>query len=332
MNTATIRRNSGRGTRGGGISGGAVKRPSKRKGLMARLAETLPFDENQLHKLTTWVLGLVLVAMLWLAAAFMGIPAMIWSEASDIAKHAGLQVAKVEVHGTEHMDELPVYNQAIKQVDHSMIDLDLVGLRAEIMKLGWVEDARVSRRLPDTLVVDIVERRPVAIWQHEGKLSLIDAKGVMLNGVEPRSMSHLPLVVGPDANHQTAALGKLMEAAPALKPMLAGATWVGNRRWDLQFQSGETLALPEGDAEAAAALVNFARMDGVDRLLGRGIVRFDMRDPERFVLRLPPGRSGGDGAAVPAAAQGTGALQPEQPAADPAADKTAQLAKRGTQG
>jgi len=330
MNTATIRRNNGRGGRGG-ISGSAPKRPSRRKGVMSRLAASLPFDENQLHKLTTWALGLLLIGILWIAALFFGVPAMLWSETSDLAKHAGLQVAKVEVHGTEHMDELPVYNQAIKQVDHSMIDLDLVGLRAEIMKLGWVEDARVSRRLPDTLVVDIVERRPVAIWQHEGQLSLIDAKGVVLNGVDPRTMSHLPLVVGPDANHQTAALGKLMDAAPALKPMLAGATWVGNRRWDLQFQSGETLALPEGDSEAAAALVNFARMDGVDRLLGRGIVRFDMRDPARFVLRLPPGRSGGDAGAVPAAAEGTGALQPAQPE-DPAADKTAQATKRGTQG
>jgi cell division protein FtsQ len=329
MNTATIRRNSGRGARGG-ISGGAAKRPAKRKGMMARMAESLPFDEDQLHRITTWFLGFVLVGMLWLAAVFFGVPAMIWSEASDVAKHAGLQVAKIEVHGTEHMDELPVYNQALSQVDHSMLDIDLVGLRAQIMKLGWVEDARISRRLPDTLVVDIVERRPVAIWQHEGQLNLIDGKGVMLNGVDPRTMPHLPLVVGPDANHQTAALGKLMDAAPALKPMLSGATWVGNRRWDLQFQSGETLALPEGEAEAAAALVNFARMDGVDRLLGRGIVRFDMRDPARFVLRLPPGRSGGDAGAVPAAAEGSGAIQPE---ADPAAVvPTAQTAKKDIQG
>jgi cell division protein FtsQ len=33
-------------------------------------------------------------------------------------------------------------------------------------------------------------------------------------------------------------------------------------------------------------------MDGVNRLLGRGIVKFDMRDPDRFVLRLPQDQVG----------------------------------------
>ena len=74
---------------------------------------------------------------------------------------------------------------------------------------------------------------------------------------------------------------------PALKPLLEGATWVGNRRWDLRFSSGEVLALPEGQEEAARALVRFARMDGVTGLLGEGAQRFDMRVPERFVVRVP---------------------------------------------
>ena len=171
-----------------------------------------------------------------------------------------------------------------------MLSLDLPHVRAEMLKLGWVKDARISRRLPDTLVVDIVERDPVAVWQHDGQLHLIDVSGVVLQTVSASAMPDLPLVVGPNANRQTAGLNKLMENAPALKPMLAGATWVGNRRWDLRFQSGETLSLPEGDTQSASALVNFARMDGVNRLLGRGIVKFDMRDPDRFVLRLPQGR------------------------------------------
>jgi cell division protein FtsQ len=64
-----------------------------------------------------------------------------------------------------------------------------------------------------------------------------------------------------------------------------GASWVGNRRWDLQFKTGETIALPEGEKAAAKALVNFARMDGVNRLLGQDMIHFDLRDPDRAYLR-----------------------------------------------
>ena len=42
-------------------------------------------------------------------------------------------------------------------------------------------------------------------------------------------------------------------------------------------------------------------MDGVDRLLGRGVLRFDMRDPARFVLRLPPGKKEAEAPAVTSA-------------------------------
>ena len=48
-----------------------------------------------------------------------------------------------------------------------------------------------------------------------------------------------------------------------------------DRRWDIRFRSGETLSLPEGDAQARDALVDFAKRDGVARLLGQGIVRFE---------------------------------------------------------
>ena len=44
--------------------------------------------------------------------------------------------------------------------------------------LPWVRHASVRRVLPDTVVVEIVERRPLAIWQqHEKKFALIDEEG-----------------------------------------------------------------------------------------------------------------------------------------------------------
>lgn len=285
--------------RGGGTplkaSRPAVSSPSRPRGRpairrqtgLARILASLPFSEATLQRMMTWTVVLVIGGAALGIASFFGLPGMARMEMAELAAKAGFQVEKVEVRGAEHMDQTLVYNIALGQVDRSMLNVDLPNLRAEIMKLSWVKDARISRRLPDTLVVDIVERQPVAIWQNEGKLALIDVTGGVLDLVRADALPDLPLVVGPNANLQTPRLTALMESAPALKPVLAGATWVGNRRWDLRFQSGETLSLPEGEQEAAAALVNFTRLDGVNRLLGRGIIRFDMRDPDKFVLRLP---------------------------------------------
>jgi cell division protein FtsQ len=173
--------------------------------------------------------------------------------------------------------------------------VDLEATRQRLLQFGWVSDARVSRRLPDTLVVDIVERRPAAIWQHNQRLALIDMHGVVLEAVRLDAMPDLPLLIGPAANVHAAELSRLIQAAPHLKPAMAGASWVGGRRWDLRFQSGELLALPEGEAAARKALTKFASMDQSVQLLGKGYVRIDMRDPRRMLVRLP----GDPGSTVP---------------------------------
>ncbi|PZQ21736.1 MAG: cell division protein FtsQ [Sphingopyxis macrogoltabida] len=247
----------------------------------------LPISPQRLQKLANWTIGIGLFAAVGLAAHATGVTAKVNEEWAQAVSRAGFHVRKVEVVGADRIDRLKVYDIALAQKDRSMAAVDLAEVRGDLMRYGWIKDARVSRRLPDTLVVDIVERTPAAIWQHSGRLSLIDEKGVVLEPVSVATMPDLPLVIGPNANQRAQDLDRLLAEASSLKELLAGATWVGNRRWDLRFRSGETLSLPEGETEAKAALAKFAHMDGANRLLGRGILRFDMRDPERFVLRLP---------------------------------------------
>ncbi|OHD10172.1 cell division protein FtsQ/DivIB [Sphingopyxis sp. RIFCSPHIGHO2_12_FULL_65_19] len=268
-----------------------ARTPKKRKTIktsrLNAVINALPISPQRLQKLANWTIGLSLCAVAALAAHATGVTAKVHEEYAQAVGRAGFQVKKVEVVGADRIDRLKVYDIALAQKDRSMAAVDLEDVRGDLMRYGWIKDARVSRRLPDTLVVDIVERTPAAIWQHNNRLSLIDDKGVVLEPVTVATMPDLPLVIGPKANQRSQDLGRLLAEASSLKELLAGATWVGNRRWDLRFRSGETLSLPEGEAEAKAALAKFAHMDGANRLLGRGILRFDMRDPERFVLRLP---------------------------------------------
>jgi cell division protein FtsQ len=99
-------------------------------------------------------------------------------------------------------------------------------------------------------------------------------------------MPDLPLLIGPGANAQATALNRLLGSVPTLKPQVASATWIGRRRWDLAFSTGETLALPEGEA-ASATLQRFAKADRSTGLLGRGFKRFDLRVPGKMIVRLP---------------------------------------------
>jgi len=253
------------------------------------LASHLPISAAWRERLVRWLtLGAALAVIGALLVIFQ-VPRLALEGLGRLTASAGLEVHHVETTGFRQMDPRPVTDIALAhQANRTpMLLVDLEDIRARLLQIGWVEDAQVSRRLPDTLAIRITERVPVAIWQHRGKLSLIDPDGIVLSPVRLDAMPDLPLVIGPSANRQAASLDRLLGGAPTLKPMLAGATWIGGRRWDLRFQSGEVLALPEGEARAQAALVRFARLDGQVGLLGQGLVRFDMRLPgKQMTIRM----------------------------------------------
>jgi cell division protein FtsQ len=110
----------------------------------------------------------------------------------------------------------------------------------------------------------------------------------VLDAISDAEIGNMPVVSGANAYRHLGDLAVLLDKAQSLKSQVAGANWVGNRRWDLRFRTGEILSLPEGDELAGQALVNFTRMDGVHRLLERNIIYFDLRDPDRMYMREAP--------------------------------------------
>jgi cell division protein FtsQ len=252
-----------------------------------RLASKLPVKQAEANRLAGWLFGLFALAIVGVALVALDFPNKIAVAAGEAVGNAGFRVKSVDIQGIRQMDPRPVYDIAFDQKTTAMPLVDVGDIRHRLLEFGWVKDARVSRRFPDTLVIDIVERTPAALWQDEDRLTLIDAEGVVLDRVPVSQMPDLPLLIGKGANAQAVPLERLLDQAPALKAQLVSATWVGQRRWDLSFQSGETVALPEGEPLASAALVKFAKMDKSAGLLGRGILRFDLRIPGQMTVRLP---------------------------------------------
>ena len=271
-----------------GVSGRSARprKPVKRGGTSRGIGGVLP-PATSANRLARGVFIAFLLAIAVVVAIALEIPSKLGGQAGEAVGRAGFTVKRVDVQGIHRMNGMPVYQIAFDQKSMAMPLVDVSAIRERLLKFGWVKDARVSRRLPDTLVIDIVEREPAALWQDKQKLALIDSEGVVLDRVRVDQMPDLPLLIGPGANAKATELNVLLGAVPTLKPQLASATWVGKRRWDLNFQSGETIALPEGVRPATEALTRFAKLDRSTGLLGRGILRFDLRIPGKMVVRLP---------------------------------------------
>ncbi|HTK71589.1 MAG TPA: cell division protein FtsQ/DivIB [Croceibacterium sp.] len=259
----------------------------KTNSLIDWLMRRLPFTEDQLHAFFLLLILLFAAVLAWFLASMAGLTLLLGEKVDQMAIRGGFEADRVDVRGTRHLNQLMVYDQVLGAKDRAMTDIDLEALRASVMQLNWVKDARVSRQLPGTIVVDIVERTPHAVLRKPGMLELIDETGHDLEPISPAKAKGKLLISGPGAQGEVEALDALLDAAPAIRPQVAEAEWVGNRRWNLTFKSGQMLALPEGIDDSAKALINFAQLDGVNRLIGGKVVAFDMRTPGRIYMRCP---------------------------------------------
>ena len=97
----------------------------------------------------------------------------------------------------------------------AMTRIDLGAIRADLLQLSWVEDARVARQLPDTLVIDITERKPHAVMRVKGadgsdSFVLIDQTGHELEGISASRAKGRLVLAGAGAEGKVADLSTLL--------------------------------------------------------------------------------------------------------------------------
>jgi len=265
----------------------SARRPAPKRRAPARAPQpvALPVAPKTAWRLIAGsIVGLgATAAVVWAVAA--GLPRQATLGLATASSEAGFVVRQVEIEGATNQPRLSIYREVLDGGSDSMLLADLDAMRERLVALPWVKDASIQRRWPDRLHIRIEERKPAALWQHKGRLRLIDAQGTALPAPDLARFAALPLVVGAEARLQAPGLLKIVAGHPELANQMEAALWVGQRRWDIRMKSGETISLPEGPA-AEAAFLRFADLNRATPLLNRGFVRFDLRLPDKMVVRV----------------------------------------------
>ena len=208
-------------------------------------------------------------------------------EVSDsVMISAGLTVREVKLSGRRQANQSNIVAALGLYTNQTIFDVDLKAARARLESMGWIESARVSRRLPSTIEVHIDEREPFVLWQVRRQLVLIDRNGETILHEGLGRFTYLPVVVGDDAPDHAAQLIEALSEHPQLLERVDSATRVGMRRWNLRFDNGVDVYLPqEGVAEAWRRLGALHDEQGI---LDREVAVIDLRLSDRLVVRMTP--------------------------------------------
>jgi len=161
--------------------------------------------------------------------------------------------------------------------------------RERLEKIESVKFAAVERALPGTLYVRIVEREPVAMWQHQGKMALVDDNGVVMNGLDITPYQHLPLIVGDDAPKHVGELMAILATEPELARRFAAAVHIGERRWNIRLSGDKgtiEVRLPENNP--SDAWKKLAELQSHQQLLDRDVKVIDLRLEGKMFIKLAP--------------------------------------------
>jgi len=192
-----------------------------------------------------------------------------------MASWVGLAAVDIRVSGLTHHDPELLFHALGVRPGASLIGFNAGEARRTLEAMNWVAGASVQRQYPNRLDINVAERVPFAIWQRDGAYSLIDKAGVAMGGLELMGQSHLPLVVGQEANLAAGEFINQLEAYPLLFKRVSASALVGKRRWTLYLENGVKIVLPAAGVSEALATLN--QVETETGLFAKAVSKIDMR-------------------------------------------------------
>jgi cell division protein FtsQ len=263
------------------------------------LGSTAP-DRKPPPRLIAWIernvphrAGVIATMLLLLGSAGLGVikgghvaevSAALGDSRNAFANSIGFGITTVAINGRKQLSQDEVLAIGGVNGRSSLLFLEAGAVRERLKANPWIAEATVLKLYPGELRIDLVERSAFALWQRDGKLSVIADDGAVLEPYVPRRFLSLPLVVGKGAETRARDFLALLARYPQVQSATKAAIFVGERRWNLRLKDGLDIRLPEnGVGDALAAL---SKLDKEDGLFSRDIVAVDMRLPDRLTVQL----------------------------------------------
>ena len=198
-----------------------------------------------------------------------------------------LSVSKLEIINA-NSDLINQINAILKlSFPINSIQLDIKNLQKIINKIDSVESSSVRIKDTGVLLVDVIERKPVAVYRENDELTLIDLNGHKINNIFSRSdRKDLPFIVGFEGNFYVKEALEIYQLLSFNLKEIRGIIRIGKRRWDIILKNNLRIKLPEKNPKRS--LRKFLRRDSNCLISSNNFTIIDLRFANKIILRKIP--------------------------------------------
>ncbi len=195
-----------------------------------------------------------------------------------------LSVSKLEITNA-NLDLVNQINAILKlSFPINSIQLDINNIQKIINKIDSVESSNVRINDSGVLLVEVIERKPVAVYREKDELTLIDLKGYKINSIFSRSdRKDLPLIVGTEGNYKVKEALEIYRLLSINLDEIRGLIRIGKRRWDIIFKNNMRIKLPEKNPKRS--LRKFLSSDKSHLISSNNFSIIDLRFTNKIILR-----------------------------------------------
>ncbi|OPL16727.1 MAG: hypothetical protein AVO39_00090 [delta proteobacterium MLS_D] len=204
-------------------------------------------------------------------------------------------LAEAAVKGTDRLSDREVIQLLGVDDSTNILTADLNKMVAGVKTNPWVRDVRMTRDLPNRLIVEIIERKPVALISHDHNIYLLDREGTIFKNLDHDDKIDLPVMTG--FSDQGVLDEKLLQGAFELLDCLAGRKGYPEMRhisevrgdhlygYSLCTMDRRFYLLGFGDFETKLRRLENVLFDLTTKNVSLSPLFVDMVDPERIIVR-----------------------------------------------
>ena len=203
---------------------------------------------------------------------------------SNISKTVGLTVREVIVEGRSKTRKSVLLQALQVSEGDNILAINITEMKDRINKLPWVKSARIERHFPNKISLTLFERTPMARWQTNRMLKLIDVHGDVIPIVDLTRFSNLPIIIGKNAPKIAGQILNTLSNEPHLFRRVKSLTLVSDRRWDVQLDNQINVHLPEKNPGKAWA--HLATVEQGHNIFGDQVQGIDMRLENQLIIKI----------------------------------------------